>query len=343
MAGKFWHYIMTELRVRRHQRAFFLLIALVLLCLFSIALGLLSGSYHISATEYWTILHGQSESAAARVVFDLRLPRVLSGFTTGALLALAGVLMQVLLRNPLAEPYVLGISGGSSVAVLLCMLGGFTGISIHASAFGGALLSMLLVFALARGAGSWTPTRLLLTGVILASGWGAVITLILSAAPEHNLRGMLYWLMGDLSYAQGAGYTVLVLLIALVLSFLQARPLNLLSLGHLQAQTLGVAVVRLQWQLFVLASILTAVAVMQAGSIGFVGLIIPHLLRLAGLHDHRFLLPGAVLAGSSFLIVADTLSRSLFVNISLPVGVFTALLGVPIFLLLLRRNRVALS
>ena len=333
---------MIKLHEHRHQRAVLLLITLVLICLLSITLGLLSGNYHIAATEYWSILLGQTDSAAARVVLDLRLPRVLNGFSTGALLALAGVLMQVLLRNPLAEPYVLGISGGASVAVLLCMLGGFTGISIHASAFSGALLSMLLVFALARGTGSWTPTRLLLTGVILASGWGATITLILSAAPEHNLRGMLYWLMGDLSYAQATGYSLPVLLVALLFSFLQARPLNLLSLGHLQAQTLGIAVARLQWQLFVLASILTAVAVMQAGSIGFVGLIIPHLLRLAGLHDHRFLLPGAVLAGGSFLIVADTLSRSLFVNISFPVGVFTALLGVPVFLLLLRRNRVAL-
>lgn len=334
---------MTNAFASRHRRAITMLLMLCLLTLVSLVAGLVSGSYHISVADYWAIVHGKLDFAAARVVLDLRLPRVMSGFTTGALLALAGVLMQVLLRNPLAEPYVLGISGGASVMVLLLMLTGCTGLSLHTGAFGGALLSMVLVFAMARGAGSWTPTRLLLTGVILASGWGAVITLILSVAPEHNLRGMLYWLLGDLSYAQGSGYSLLVLLVALVLSFLQARPLNLLALGHLQAQTLGIAVARLQWQLFALASLLTAVAVMQAGSIGFVGLIIPHLLRLSGLHDHRFLLPGSVLAGGSFLVLADTLSRSLFVTVSLPVGVFTALLGVPIFLLLLRRNRVTLT
>jgi iron complex transport system permease protein len=218
------------------------------------------------------------------------------------------------------------------------MLAGMSGIVLHAGAFAGAFLSMLLVFVLARGAGSWTPTRLLLTGVVLAAGWGAVITFLLSIAPEHNLRGMLFWLMGDLSYAHATWLGMLVLLLGLTLGLLQARALNLLATGQLHAKTLGVEVERLQWQLFALASLLTAVAVMQAGSIGFIGLIVPHVLRLAGLHDHRYLLPASVTTGGGLLVVADALARSLFITVALPVGVITALLGVPVFLWLLRHH-----
>lgn len=301
-----------------------------------VVIGLLSGTFPIHWYDYLAILQGDQSLPAYTVVMDLRAPRVYNAFVTGGLLALAGVLMQVLLRNPLAEPYVLGVSGGASVVVLLLMLAGMSGIVLHAGAFAGAFSSMLLVFVLARGEGSWTPTRLLLTGVVLAAGWGAVITFLLSIAPEHNLRGMLFWLMGDLSYAHATWLTLLVLSIGLTLGLLQARSLNLLATGQLHAKTLGVAVERLQWQLFALASLLTAVAVMQAGSIGFIGLIVPHVLRLAGLHDHRYLLPASVMTGGGLLVVADALARSLFITVALPVGVITALLGVPVFLWLLR-------
>ncbi|MBI3560285.1 MAG: iron ABC transporter permease [Gammaproteobacteria bacterium] len=320
---------------RRPARTLLVLIVIALLCL---GTGLSLGTYPIGLSDYMAYLHGDNIRPASRILQELRLPRVLSGFTTGGLLALAGVLMQVLLRNPLAEPYVLGISGGASVLVLVLMLLGVSAVYLPLGAMSGAVVSIVLVTLLARGAGSWTPTRLLLTGVILASGWGAIITLILSIAPEHHLRGMLYWLMGDLQYSTGSWTVGLILAGVLLWCGWHARGLNLLALGSLQAATLGVAVDRLQWQLIGMASLLTALAVMQAGNIGFIGLIIPHSLRLLGLQDHRYLLPAAVISGGGFLVLADAVARSLFTTVSLPVGVITALVGVPIFLVLLQRN-----
>jgi len=314
---------------------------LFLLLVFAVAglgFALSSGSLHFSLPDYLALLRGQDHGLAWQVIHQLRLPRALHAFLTGALLACAGALLQVLLRNPLAEPYVLGISGGASVAALSAMLLGLGGLAVSGSAFAGAMLSMLLVFGLARGRQSWSPTRLLLTGVVLATGWGAIISFILSVAPQAQLRSLLFWLMGDLSFAQQWWPAAVTLLIALLLILYQARNLNVFALGAGQAQTLGVEVDRLQWQIYVLASLMTAVAVVQAGSIGFVGLIVPHVLRLWGLRDHRLLIPGCVLAGGGLLLFADTLARSLFSDVVLPVGVLTAALGVPVFILLLYRG-----
>lgn len=329
---------MTNRLLQRRSRSLQIVLSLIALSVICIVMSLLQGTYAITWGDYRAILIGHHDIPAYTVLSELRLPRVLTGFATGGLLALAGALMQVLLRNPLAEPYVLGISGGASVVTLLLMLLGASGLVLSLGAFGGALLSMLLVFSLAHGAGSWTPSRLLLTGVILAAGWGALITLILSIAPDVHLRGMLFWLMGDLAHAQSPIFALSILLFGLILSWIWSPSLNLLALGHTQAQTLGVSTNRLQWQLLALTSLLTATAIMQAGSIGFVGLIVPHLLRLIGLNDHRYLVPASIFAGGSLLVIADTLARSLFVDIGLPVGIFTALLGVPIFLWLLQRQ-----
>jgi len=244
----------------------------------------------------------------------------------------------VLVRNPLADPYVLGISGGAAVAALLAMLLGLGGIWLTGSAFGGALLAMALVFGLARGRGSWTPTRLLLTGVVLAAGWGAVISFILATSPDRNIRGMLFWLMGDLGYVQTPEPALFILLLGLLACWPLGRDLNILIRGELQAGALGINSGRLQITLFLLASFLTATAVVQAGSIGFVGLVIPHIMRLMGFTDHRLLLPAAALAGGSLLVLADTLARTILAPQQLPVGIITALLGVPLFLYLLRRE-----
>jgi iron complex transport system permease protein len=324
---------------KMHQRRpALLLFGLAICALCGFVFSLTQGSLHFTLREYIEVLQGQHNDLAWQVIHQLRLPRAQHAFITGALLASAGALLQILLRNPLAEPYVLGISGGASVFALLAMLAGLTGIVVSGSAFIGALLSMLLVFGLSRGQSSWSPTRLLLTGVVLATGWGAIVSFILSIAPQAQLRSLLFWLMGDLSFAQQVWPGLLTLLIGLVLMLYKARNLNVLALGSNQAQTLGVEVTRLQWQIYVLASLMTAMAVVQAGSIGFVGLIIPHVLRLLGLRDHRFLIPGCVLAGGGLLLIADTLARSLFSDIVLPVGVLTAAIGVPVFILLLYRG-----
>jgi len=322
----------------KQHRPAWVLLGLFIFTLAGIIFSLTQGSLHFSFHQYLGALTGQQHELAWKVIHELRLPRTEQALITGSLLACAGALLQILLRNPLAEPYVLGISGGASVFALLAMLADLTGFAISGSAFIGALLSMLLVFGLARGQQAWSPTRLLLTGVVLATGWGAVVSFILSIAPQGQLRSLLFWLMGDLGFAQQVWPGLLTLIAGLLLMLYKARELNVMTLGSQQAQTLGVEVTRLQWQIYVLASLMTAMAVVQAGSIGFVGLIVPHVLRLLGLRDHRFLIPGCALAGGGLLVIADTLARSLFDTAVLPVGILTAALGVPIFIVLLYRG-----
>ncbi|NJD26226.1 MAG: iron ABC transporter permease [Betaproteobacteria bacterium] len=319
------------------RRAILTLVLLGLLAAASVLVSLVSGSLAIPPGEVLAALLGQGGSAAD-IVLQLRLPRALAGFACGALLALAGALMQVLLRNPLADPYVLGISGGAGVGAMFAMLLGLPLIAVDGLAFAGALAAMLLVFGLAHGDGSWTQTRLLLTGVIVAAGCGALIALMLSIAEEHRLRGMLFWLMGDLGQGTPWWPAMLALVVALVVALPFARELNLVARGLLQAQALGVAVDRLRYAIYLLASLATAVSVTTAGSIGFVGLVVPHLIRLAIGNDQRLLLPASALAGGTLLVFADTLARTLIAPQQLPVGVLTALIGVPLFLFLLSRQ-----
>lgn len=319
------------------RRALFVLAILLGLAGLSLGAALLAGSVATGPAELLSLLGGEP-SLAAEVVLQLRLPRALAGFACGGLLALAGALMQVLLRNPLADPYVLGISGGAGVGALAAILLGLSGLGLDAFAFCGALGALLLVFGLAHGDGSWTQTRLLLTGVIVAAGCGALVALMLSVAPESKLRGMLFWLMGDLSQAGTPWPTLGFLALALLLSLPYARELNLLARGAESAQTLGVAVGRLRGLVYFIAALATAAAVTSAGSIGFIGLVVPHLVRLAIGNDQRLLLPASVLAGGTLLMAADTLARTIIAPEQLPVGVLTALLGVPIFLFLLSRT-----
>lgn len=285
------------------------------------------------------MLTGGGEPLHRDLVLSLRAPRALAAFATGALLSLAGALMQVLLRNPLADPYVLGLSGGAAVGALAAMLCGAGMMVVSGSASLGALVSTLLVFGLAQGVGGWTPTRLLLTGVVVAAGWSAVITFILTMSPADSLPGMLYWLMGDLSYARTPVMAWAVLIPALLITLPLGRSLNVLARGPLQAAALGVSVRPLEWTVYVMASVLTAVAVTTAGSVGFVGLIVPHMLRLVLGNDQRLILPASALAGGALLTFADTLARTIIAPEQLPVGVITALFGVPTFLYLLYRSR----
>lgn len=320
------------------RRALLILVALTGLALLSIALALMVGSIAVSPAEVFSTLFNDTGGTAGDVVRSLRLPRALAGFACGGLLALAGALLQVLLRNPLADPYVLGISGGAGVGALLAILLGLSAFAFNGLAFAGALGAMLVVFGLAHGDGSWTQTRLLLTGVIVAAGCGAVVALMLSIAPEHKLRDMVFWLMGDLSQTNDPRLALGVLAATLLVALPFARELNLLARGADTAQTLGVAVARLRRGVYIVASLATAAAVTQAGSIGFIGLIVPHLVRLATGNDQRLLLPASVLAGGSLLVIADTLARSVVAPQQLPVGVLTALIGVPVFLFLLTRD-----
>ena len=319
------------------RRAVLILAALAGLSQLSIILALMVGSIPISPAEVLSTLVDPSGSIAADVVRNLRLPRALTGFACGGLLALAGALLQVLLRNPLADPYVLGISGGAGIGALLAIILGFGVVGVNGLALGGALGTMFLVFGLAHGDGGWTQSRLLLTGVIVAAGCGAVVTLMLAVAPDDRLRGMLFWLMGDLSQTSDPALTLIVLATILLIALPFARELNLLARGADVAQALGVAVRPLRRGVYLVASLATAAAVTQAGAIGFIGLIVPHLVRLTTGNDQRLLLPASVLAGGSLLVIADTLARTMLAPQQLPVGVLTALIGVPAFLFLLSR------
>ena len=325
------------------MRPVVLLTTLLLLTLASLLFSLATGSVAISWQDLLAVFSGNgvdgSNDLAAQVITELRWPRTVAAFTTGALLALAGSLMQVLLRNPLADPYVLGVSGGAATGALLAMLYGLGSVWLHGAAFSGALLSMLLVFGLSHGSGSWTTSRLLLTGIVLAAGWGAVIGLLLAISPEQGLRGMLFWLMGDLSNTAFPAGAFPVLIIGLVAAIGIGRSLNILTHGEQTAGALGINIKPLRYFIYLLASLLTATAVTLAGSIGFVGLIVPHMLRLLGVRDHRLLLPAATLLGGSLLVVADTLARTMLAPRQLPVGILTALVGVPVFLLLLYHSR----
>ena len=319
----------------------FILILLVIISLLSFIFALSTGSLPLSLSEVLHTLQGEGTPIANSVIYELRLPRAYVAFITGGLLALAGMLMQVLLRNPLADPYILGVSGGASVGAMLAISLGLNS-WISGGAFIGSLISILLVFGLAHGRGSWNPSRLLLTGVVMAAGWGAIINFILSMSPDRPLKGMLFWLMGDLSHAQAEDLSSLVLplilLIGLLLSMAMARSLNILARGELQASVLGISLNPIRASLFLLASALTAAAVTHAGSIGFIGLIIPHTMRLLVSSDHRWLAPASVLAGGSLLLLSDTLARTLLAPQQLPVGVVTAFIGVPVFLYLLNRG-----
>jgi iron complex transport system permease protein len=303
----------------------------------ALALSLFVGSVSIQQIR-WRDLADPSSLAHA-LVFDLRLPRALTAFACGGLLALAGALMQVLLRNPLADPFIMGVSGGAAIGALAAILLGLSATLIDSTAAAGALLATVIVFRLAHGEGGWTTARLLLTGVVVAAGTSAVISLLLALSDDSRLRNMLFWLMGDVSLSRRGPMLLAVLAIAFASCVPFARHLNVLARGETQARILGAPVDALRMGIFVASSLLTALTVTTAGTIGFVGLVTPHLARLLLGADHRRMLPAAVLLGGTLVAIADLAARTLFAPRQLPVGALTALAGVPLFLYLMRRVR----
>jgi iron complex transport system permease protein len=316
-----------------------LFFGLLLICGIAFVMALALGSADISFIETLQALRGVASDRVQSLVIDLRLPRTLTAFAVGGLLAVAGVLMQVLLRNPLAEPYILGSSGGAAVAALFAMMLGMGSLVVDLSAFGGAMGATVLVFVIAHGTGSWTPARLLLTGVVLAAGFSATTTLLLALSPDQNLRGMLFWLMGDLSFAFEPARCLWLLGLLLVVGTATARHLNVLARGELQAAIVGLPVKGFRYLIFVAAALATALSVTTVGVIGFIGLVVPHLIRIIAGSDHRIVLPASALAGGTLLIIADTMARTIMAPRQLPVGALTAAIGVPLFLVLMSRSR----
>jgi iron complex transport system permease protein len=330
----------------RRALAVWLVLALVAAAIFVAALAL--GSVALSPSRVLAALfhgHADSDALADAIVRGLRLPRAAAGFACGALLSVAGALLQVLLRNPLAEPYVLGVSGGAAAFAVLALFVGAAWWYVDLAAFAGALASIALVLALARrdlarSEGNEASPRLLLTGVVIATGWGAAVTLMLALAPDDRLRGMLFWLTGDLSGTAQPWPALGALAAALLLAVPVAPQLNVLLRGDTAARALGVPAARLRLRIYLVASLAAAAAVTTAGTIGFVGLVVPHAVRLVCGNDQRMLVPASALAGGAAVMGADLVARTAIAPAQLPVGVVTALIGVPVFLsMLLGRRR----
>jgi len=285
--------------------------------------------------EAWINPFG-AEGRDAAILWELRFPRLLIAFSVGGLLALAGAWFQVLLGNPLAEPYVLGVAGSASVgAVAGLMLIPESAWMMSIGAFVGAWVGIAVVMAFSH----LGPSRVLLAGVVLAAFWAAVLALLLALLPEHGLGRAFAWMMGDLSHSDIPVPLLLVAwVVALACGMLLSRSLDMLLLGDRHARALGVDVELLRRRLLLMASAVTAIAVTAAGTIGFVGLVVPHLMRLVFGSLHRLLLPVTAVSGGLLLMLADVASRTVIAPAELPVGVLTAIIGVPVFLYLLLRR-----
>ena len=320
------------------KRTHLIFIGLIAISCTAILIGIVSGSADISLKGLLTSLSQDNSPIMNTLVMDLRLPRVLSAFAVGGLLSVSGVLMQVLLRNPLAEPYILGSSGGAAVAALLGMSYGLSAFWIDAAAFSGALCATFLVFGIASSSGNWGPSRLILTGVVLASGFSAITTMILALSSEQSVRGMLFWMMGDLSFAYSPQYLLWLLIVISLIGISAARYLDILSRGELQASILGIRVHVFRLAIFSITALATALSVTAVGVIGFVGLVVPHTVRLITGNKHRIVIPASALLGGSLLVISDTLARTILAPRQLPVGALTAIIGVPLFLFLMKKS-----
>lgn len=328
-------------------RSVTLLSALLAAVVLSLGFALGAGSVRIPLPDLLAALTG-AEGPMADIVRGLRAPRAVAGLAVGAALALSGALLQALLRNPLADPYVLGISGGAAVAALGALALGLSALLVQAAAIGGALFALACLFLLARRAllsatamAEQAAGAVLLTGVMLASFAAALMSLLLALAPDGRLRTMVFWLLGDLSGTVGmetALFTLALVVVLLALARREARALNLMMRGELQAFTQGVHVAATRRRLILIAAVATASAVTLGGTVGFVGFVAPHLVRLVAGNDQRLVLPASMLLGGALVVVADTIARTAVAPLQLPVGVLTALIGVPVFLWFLGRR-----
>lgn len=334
---------------KNHLILLLLLVLVIPVLGIGMAFGSVSLPFGFTLRTIWEALTGSGATDGdrmAQLVLQLRLPRTLAAFIVGAGLSMIGVAMQALVRNPLAEPYVLGISGGASAGASLFYMGLLptfvaSRIDISVAAFLGALLAITIVYLVARGGGRLSVSRLLLAGVALAAFMAAISAFVTIASPDANkTRAVLFWLMGSFGSITWSDLPIAtaVTIGGGVLLFGLSRPLDALLSGEEPARSLGVRVERLKKLLILLSALVTGVLVSISGAIGFVGLIIPHSIRSILGISHRWVLPGSFLVGGMFMVLADTLSQVVLPGQQLPVGIVTALCGVPFFLMLLRQT-----
>lgn len=290
--------------------------------------------------ETMRAIHDPATTAYA-IIWRIRFPRVMLAAIVGATLSLGGLVFQSILRNPLAEPYILGISGGSAIGAIIGILlglGRFSGTALLA--FAGGMGTLFLVLAIASGPNILKKESLLLSGVMVNAFCSAVIMFLISLSQDARLHNIMFWLMGDLSSAgaKEAGYLALMVVPCFIAVFWLSHPMNLLQMGREMAQTLGVNVRMVTLGLLAISSFMISITVCQCGLIAFVGLVIPHLLRLVVGSDHRVLVPASILGGGAYLVLCDLLARILPHQGEMPAGVVTAMIGAPVFIFLLKRS-----
>jgi iron complex transport system permease protein len=318
---------------------------LLLLLAIAFLVSSIVGAQRLPFTGTLCVLSGQSNCAISpenrAILLQIRLPRILLAGAVGTCLAAAGAAYQSLLRNPLAEPYLLGISNGAAVGTMAALVF-FTGHewSRPVMAFAGAIAATFVVYRLARGRTGATPERLILAGVIVTTFLSSAIVFITTVMDATRIRSFTFWLLGDLSGTSSNLLAVafVAAAVGVVALALNARALNLMMLGERDAFDLGVEVSRVRVIVFAAASLLVGASVASSGSVGYVGLVVPHLVRLSFGGDNRLVIPAAALAGAVFVIVADTLARTVIAPRELPVGAITALIGAPLFVYLLKRG-----
>jgi len=325
-----------------HWAFFILLFSLILLAVS--AFSFLIGSSHIPLNKIIPLILKGKGTIEYSILFDIRLPRILLGLAVGGALSIAGVILQGMFRNPLVEPYTLGISGGAALLVSLNISLGlnqrFGLISLPASGFLGAIVVILVVYALSVKKGILKIQGLLLTGVMISFISSSLIMLIMAISKAEDLHGIVFWIMGSLEEPNPLLIKLMLLIsiFGLIISYLFCFDLNALLLGEEEALHLGTNIERTKKSLFILASILTGFSVGIAGIIGFVGLLVPHLMRMIVGSDHRILLISAFLSGAAFLILCDTLARTIIAPLELPVGVITGIVGGGLFIYALTKK-----
>lgn len=319
-----------------------MVLSLLLAAVMLMGLGLGSSGGGLDAL--WSVLFDGStgDTMQAAIVWRIRLPRVLLAALVGAALSLGGLVFQALLKNPLAEPYILGISGGAAIGAILGIMLGLSRIpGVATTAFSGSLATLLLIVVISSGRAMLVKDALLLSGVMVNAFCTAVIMFLLSITQDSRLHNIIFWLMGDLSASQlqHVGLLAAILLPCFVVVFAHSNHMNLLQLGSDMAATMGVHVRPVTLTLLVATSLMVSITVSQCGLIGFVGLVIPHLLRLIIGPDHRVLVPACILGGGAYMVVCDLLARVLPPQGEMPGGVITAMIGAPLFIILLRRSK----
>lgn len=330
------------------RRVFAVCILLALVLFAAMVLSLKLGAYPMSSTDVVMTLVRRALGHSSEipsdfnlVVFGLRLPRIALGIIVGAALSVAGASFQALLRNPLADPYVLGVSSGAALGAILSLsFAPHVPLAMQAAAFAGAAGTIAAVYFLGRRGGQLDSATLLLAGIISASFLSAIIAFLMTTLSGRDLRGMAYWLMGDLATppSMHLGFLFFLLLAAIGAIYTTSSDLNLILTGEQEARHLGVNVQRVKLVVYVSASLLTGLAVSVSGAIGYVGLLVPHVMRMLFGSDYRLLIPSSAFGGAIAIVLADTLARTVVAPTELPVGAMTALAGAPVFIYLLRRS-----